>query len=60
LYELDRLTYSQAAESLFNLITDYPESLRLVERNFSLGARHFSYEVLKKTLNLVLEGVEWE
>ncbi|HNW47393.1 MAG TPA: glycosyltransferase family 4 protein [Thermotogota bacterium] len=60
LYELDRLTYSQAAESLFNLITDYPESLRLVERNFSLGARHFSYEVLKKNLNLVLEGVEWE
>ncbi len=60
LYELDRQTYSETAESLFNLVTDYPESHRLVDRNFSVGAQNFSYDVLKKTMKAIIEGIAWE
>jgi len=60
LYELDWQTYAETAESLFNLVTDYPESARLVERNFSVGAQCFSYNVLKKTMKAIIEGIAWE
>ncbi|HQC37730.1 MAG TPA: glycosyl transferase family 1, partial [Thermotogota bacterium] len=60
LYELDWQTYAETAESLFNLITDYPESHRLVDKNWAVGAQYFSYDVLKKTMERIIDGVDWE
>jgi hypothetical protein len=56
LFSLEPQTYLETAETLFNLLTDYTESNKLVEKNFSNGEKFFSCEVLQKALKGILES----